>query len=284
MRWHKYIVLVVLLCSLSTTVIAGKPRWIGNTPHELNNTYRFVEVVSHGSNIAAARLDAQLQLAQNEQLRRAVTVNVESGSLRNIGQKIVNGNMSETISDQVVIDMKVRGKEYRLQACIVDEYVEHEAGMTILYSLYQVGITNRVTFDRTYKSTSYGATPAIMSIVPGLGQIYKGSTMKGIVLFAGVAACAGASLYCENMRSDYKNKMKEQPDFAKDYNTKANNWETARNICIGATAAVWIFNIIDAAAAKGSRRIIVKKNNYRELSLKPMVSFDGAGMAMTYNF
>ena len=78
--------------------------------------------------------------------------------------------------------------------------------------------------------------------------------------------------------------MKEQPDFAKDYNTKANNWETARNICIGATAAVWIFNIIDAAAAKGSRRIIVKKNNYRELSLKPMVSFDGAGMAMTYNF
>ena len=179
MRWHKYIVLVVLLCSLSTTVIAGKPRWIGNTPHELNNTYRFVEVVSHGSNIAAARLDAQLQLAQNEQLRRAVTVNVESGSLRNIDQKIVNGNMSETISDQVVIDMKVRGKEYRLQACIVDEYVEHEAGMTILYSLYQVGITNRVTFDRTYKSTSYGATPAIMSIVPGLGQIYKGSTMKG---------------------------------------------------------------------------------------------------------
>jgi hypothetical protein len=86
------------------------------------------------------------------------------------------------------------------------------------------------------------------------------------------------------MRSDYKNKMKEQPQFAKDYNTKANNWETARNICIGATAAVWVYNIIDAAAAKGARRIIVNRATGSNLSIHPTASLTDFGLAMTYSF
>jgi len=272
------------MCSLCITVFASKPKWVGNTPKELNNTYHFVEVVSYGQDINTARMDAKLQLAQNEQLRRAVMVNVESGKLSNINQKIVNGEMTETIDNHVEVGMKVSGKEYKLQAYAVDEYVERSEGQVKLYSLYQVGVSNNVTFDRTYKSTSYGATPAIMSVIPGLGQIYKGSTIKGIAMFAGVVGCAGATLYCENMRSDYKNKMKEQPQFAKDYNTKANNWETARNICIGATAAVWVYNIIDAAAAKGARRIIVNRATGSNLSIHPTASLTDFGLAMTYSF
>ena len=141
-----------------------------------------------------------------------------------------------------------------------------------------------LNFDRAYKSTSYGAAPALMSIIPGLGQFYKGSTVKGICMLGGVAACGVGALLCENERSDYKNKMKEQPQFAKNYNTKANNYETARNICLGAAAAIWIYNIVDAAAAKGTRKIVVKPASGSYLSVHPIATFDAIGASLSYVF
>lgn len=282
-RIKVYSFVVIMLC-FSFVANAGKPKWVGNTPKELNNTYRFIEVISYGNSVESARMVAKQQLAQNEQLRRAVTVSVNSGNLQKIDQKIENGNLVETIHNNITIDTNIAGQQYRLQAYPVDEYVERVGGQFKLYTLYMVGVSNRVVFDRTYKSNSYGATPAVMSIVPGLGQIYKGSTVKGICMLAGVAACGIGVLVCENQRSDYKNKMKEQPQFAKDYNTKANNWETARNVCIGAAAAVWLYNIIDAAVAKGSRRIVVKPASGNYLSIHPVATPDAVGVSLAYNF
>ena len=103
-------------------------------------------------------------------------------------------------------------------------------------------------------------------------------------MLGGVVALGLGALLCENTRSDYKNKMKEQPEFAQTYNTKANNYETARNILIGATAAVYIYNLIDAAVAKGARRIIVKPANGSYASLHPIVTPNSAGISLAYNF
>lgn len=265
-------------------MFAGKPRWIGHTPKDLNDTYRFIEVVSFGSNISEARMDAKQQLAQNEQLRRAITVNVNSGNLQHVDQQIVNGDMVETIQNNITIETTISGKEYRLQAYPVDEYMEREKGQVKLYTLYMVGVADHVNFDRTYKSSRYGAAPVFMSIIPGLGQMYKGSTVKGICMLGGVAVCGVGALFCENERSDYKNKMKEQPQFAKKYNTKANNYETGRNVCLGAAAAIWVYNIIDAAAAKGARRIIVKPETNSYLSIHPVASPKTVGVSLSYNF
>ena len=284
MNIKKLAIIVIAVCYTNICAFGGKPRWVNNTPKELNSTYRFIEVVSYGNSISSARMEAKQQLAQNEQLRRAVTVSVNSGNRQKIDQQIVNGNMVETINNDITIDTKISGQQYRLQAYPVDEYVEQTGGGIILHTLYMVGIADRVVFDRTYKSSSYGAGPAIMSIIPGLGQIYKGSTLKGIAMFAGVAACAGGALFCENERADYKNKMKEQPEFAVSYNNKKKNYETARNICIGAAAAIWLYNIIDAAAAKGSRKIIVKPASGQYLSLHPVATPSAAGVSLTYNF
>jgi len=284
MNKNYHFLLVTVLLFISIVAMAGKPKWVNNTPKELNNTYRFVEVKSYGNTISEARMDAKQQLAMNEQLRRAVLVNVNSGNLQKINQEIVNGDMVETIYNNITIDTKISGQDYRLQAYPVDEYSERINGQIKLYSLYMVGIADKVVFDRAYKSTSYGATPAVMSIIPGLGQIYKGSTIKGICMFAGVAACGIGALVCESQRSDYKNKMKEQPQFAKDYNTKANNWETGRNVCLGAAAAVWIYNIIDAAAAKGARKIIVKPASGSSLSVHPIATLNEFGVLLAYNF
>lgn len=275
----------MLLAFLSVSMIAAKPKWVGNTPKELNNTYRFVEVISYGNNIQGAREDATLQLAKNEQLQRAVSVNVESGLLTNIDQTNNNGNLVETIRKEVNTKMTVSGEEYRLQAYPIDEYIaKNSNGNVVLHTLFMIAVTDHPVFDRTYKSTSYGVGPIFMSIVPGVGQMYKGSTVKGVSMLASVAACGLGALFCENERVDYKNKMREQPEFAYTYNNKSKNWETARNICIGAAAAVYLYNLIDAAAAKGARRVIVKRANGGGLTINPVATPTSAGVSLAYNF
>lgn len=267
---------------MNLTVQAQRPKWVNNTPQELNNTYRFVEVVSKGTSLTAARKDAELKLAQDEQLQNAIRVNVESGLMSKYGETIVNGKEKDNYSDDAYVKMTSEGETYRLQARVVDEWQAGKSGgMIKLHTLYMVAVTDNPQFDRTYLSSNYGAAPVFMSLIPGVGQIYKGSTVKGVCMLAGVAACGLGALLCENQRKDYQNKMKEQPEFAKEYSNKKKNWETGRNICIGAAAAVYIYNLIDAAVAKGGRKVTVKRYNNR-LSFHPTLSLDGAGVALTY--
>ncbi len=276
---------MVLFALMSISAIAQKPRWVGNTPKEQNNTYRFVEVVSVGQDLEAARIEAQKILAQNEQLRNAVMMNVNTGKLSNIEQVYTNGNLQETIHDKITVQMEIQGQEFRLQASSVDEYVEgRKHGVYRLHTLFMVAVTDNPVFDRIYLSTSYGVTPAVMSVIPGMGQIYKGCTAKGIVMLASEAALGAGIVFCENQRADYKKKMKEQPRFAKDYNTKSNNWQTARNVCIGVAAAVWVYNIVDASVARGARRVKVKRAGVGGLTMSPMLLPDGGGISMAYRF
>lgn len=274
------------LCCMCSSMFAGKPRWVGNTPKELNDTYRFIEILSFGNTIGDARVEARRLLVQNEQLRRAVTVNVSTGNLQHIDQQIVNGDMVETIQNDITIETSISGQEYQLRAYPVDEYACQKDGQVKLYSLYMVGVADRVTFDHTYKSERYGALPALMSVIPGLGQFYKGSKVKGGLMFAGTALLAGGVILCENQRSDYKNKISEQPKYAQTYNTRSNNWETARNVFIGAAAALWLYNIVDAAVAKGARRVLVKSagDHDSSLQLQPYAALDDVGVVIRYSF
>ena len=284
MNHKRIMVLMVMVSCVCMASLAIKPKWVGNTPKELNNTYRFIEIVAYGSDISSARMEAKQQLAQNEQLRRAVMVSVNTGNRQKIDQVIVDGDMKETIQNNITIDTEISGQEYRLQAYPVDEYVEEFHGQVKLYALYMVGISDNVTFDRTYLTTSYGAAPVAMSIIPGLGQWYKGSKVKGVCLFGATALLGAGALVSENQRNSYERKIKETPKFAKEYNDKMSTWETGRNICIGAAAAVWVYNLIDAAVAKGARRVEVSPASRPRFSMTPVATTDYAGVALTYNF
>jgi hypothetical protein len=123
-----------------------------------------------------------------------------------------------------------------------------------------------------------------MSIIPGLGQWYKGSKVKGICMFAAEAAAVAGILVCANKATDAEKKIKLEPKYAKHYEDKKSDWETGRNICIGAAAAIWIYNMIDAAVAKGARRVEVKPAGHSYVSLTPALDKNYAGLALTYNF
>ena len=49
---------MVLLLMLPTLCMALKPKWVGNTPKELNSSYKFMEITSYGTDIHSARIDA----------------------------------------------------------------------------------------------------------------------------------------------------------------------------------------------------------------------------------
>lgn len=279
-----YIIIAILMCS-TLSMLAQKPKWISNTPKELNYTYKFVKVVADGASVESARNSAEDRLASDEQLKEGVAIYRNKKSHEDTYLSRTNkGALQENKLKHITVDLVYQGVEYNLQAYKVDEYIERISGGYRVYSLYQVATCEDPVFDRTYLSSSYGAGAAAMSIIPGLGQMYKGSYLKGGLMMAGTAAGVVSVLLCENQRADYKNKIKQQAQFAKDYNTKASNWETARNVAIGVTAAIYIYNLIDAAAAKGARRVIVKKANGNNLSFHPVATPYSAGAALTYNF
>lgn len=276
----------MLLLVFVSNVSAQKPAWVGNTPKELNYTYKFVEVTSEGSTLESARAEAKDLLADNTQLQEGVRVYRKTHEHTDIDKQRVNGGkLSESVHKTIAIDLTIDGERFDLQAVRVDEYSERRNGIYVLHTLYMVALCEDPVFDRTYLTTKYGAAPVLMSVIPGLGQWYKGSKGKGIALFASEAVAVGGILVCENQRASYVKKMKEQPKFLKEYNRKADNWETGRNICIGVAAGVWIYNIVDAAVAKGARRVVVSRADGRGVAMAPFaIPEGGAGVSLSYRF
>lgn len=175
-------------------------------------------------------------------------------------------------------------------AKLVDEYWELIRGLDgktyyEYYALFAVSSNSSMPeFDKFSTTTSYGAKGLMMSVIPGMGQIYKGSPVKGYCILGGEIACVGGIVFCDLQRASYIKKMKEQPKYAKEYASRADNWENGRNICIGAAAALYVYNLVDAAVIKGARRVKVKKENGCGFSFNPSFNMNNTGVSLTYNF
>ena len=129
------------------------------------------------------------------------------------------------------------------------------------------------------KTAARNGVAGVLSIVPGVGQFYKGSVAKGTMFLGLSVAAATGIIVCESSRSSYVNKAIEQPKYKKDYSTKADNWETARNICIGVGGAIWVWNIIDAFTTKSAKRKVVTSQN-SSLSFQPFATPNVFGQGM----
>ena len=274
--------LLVLIMLFPALAFSQKPKWVNNTPCELNSTYRFVEVVSAGTSIESARMSALHQLALNEKIASAAQVGISSGTLTTIEDVYTEQGVTGKQTDKSYINVTVDDEEYTLQAVLVDEYVSGMiSNMVQLHSLYMVAVCDNPVFDRAHITTSYGAAPVLMSIIPGCGQWYKGSKAKGSVFFIAEALAIGGVLYTDNVRASYISKMYSQPYQAHQYKTLADNFSLARNCCIGAAAAIYIYNLIDAFVAPGAKRVVIGSNDFK---VSPMVSQGFGGLSLSYNF
>ncbi len=274
---------VAILLMATANVFGQKPRWVDNTPRELNHTYRFVEVVSQGSNLESARALSIANLKTNENLQEGIRVQRKTKETITRDKVFSDNGLKIKKNDHIVEDIVIDGEPFRLQALRVDEFFTYDKGVYTLHTLFEAATCNNPVFDYADKTEYYGIAPAFMSIVPGLGQLYKGQTAKAVMFFGGTVACAVGAVFCEDQRKDNVSKMKGsmQPQ---QYKTRATNWKTGRNICIGAAVSVWLYNVIDAAVAKGARRVVVRRTGTVNTALVPVVLPDGAALSLTCNF
>ncbi len=272
----------VMTIGVAQKSTSPRPKWLNHMPTPTNNTFRYELHSAVSSSLDEARTKAIDQIVGTSGLKNGVLVMSESSSDRKFNQHWVNGKLSETYNINTVSNTDIKGSPQTLYIEKVAEYWERRDGeyyYTAAYAKSELGHTP--LFDNVSVTRSYGARGLWRSmIVPGWGQIYKGSTFKGCAILGATALCAAGIIITDNQRADYVKKIKHTHDSSliKSYRTKRDHWTTGRNICIGATAAVYIYNLIDALVAPGAERLVVHNygRNGGKYSFLPAIDTDGS--------
>lgn len=259
-----------------------RPAWLANrTPKPSNATFHYQVTEGEHQELQDARHSCLLNLSTY--IKR--THHISEQAVAEIKLEQENGNPSESESYHFSYD--VQGEQVTITSCKYDEYWEYLVypnGKRVYrcYTLYGVADKANPAFDRLTFSHKYGLRGFARSlVVPGWGQLYKGNTAKGACILGGEVALVTGILVAENLRSSYVKKMHEQPKHLETYNTKADNWENVRNICIGGAAALYVYNLVDALVANGRKRSI--RHKPINLALYPSVG-DCNGVALSFNF
>ena len=278
-----------------------RPQWmIKQLPNPKSAGYIFVKAEGSGSSLEAARQSCLVELASYLETERGLQINNDfqqhssMTTTKNYNEhRSSKANMAYyfTQTDNFNMEVIEKGRKINMVCRTIDEYWVKTGGTYFVTTLYTVADQNMYGgsyYDRISTTSRYGAA-GLASIIPGAGQFLKGDVAKGVSFLVADVACAAGIILCESTRAAYAAKVKQQPQYALQYSTRANNWATGRNICLGVTAGIWVWNIIDAFAAKGARRVIVKpQRGY--FSMTPTSTFDpihhthDMGVGMAYHF
>lgn len=265
-----------------------RPDWLSDKlPLPTNNTFYYQITSARAYNLDSARDGAFKELINYIDQSNNIKVSGEImvSSFSNQTKSIAD----ETINKEYSYKYKIDSEELFITFRKVDEYWEVEKNnegekVYSCYSLYMVSRNlSSLSFDQVSFSYKYGMSALWRSaLIPGYGQIYKGSPAKGISILSGEAALITGVLLTENTRSSYRRKAKETYDVNKirNYTDKADNYETARNICIGGAIALYVYNVIDAVASNGRKRTITNK----QISFTPILGTEHNGVYLSLKF
>lgn len=173
-----------------------------------------------------------------------------------ISKESFDGNKSNYYeSNTTVHRFQIDGQTFVLSMQKADEYYEYNNGKYQVWQLYEVNVKGESFKPVIVQTTDkYGFKAGWRSmLVPGWGQFYKRKVGKGVFFLTTEIAAASGIVVCEIMRSNNVRKSKETTNIkiVKEYRKRADNWELGRNITIGALAGVYLWNVLDAALAKG---------------------------------
>ena len=243
--------LALMVCQ---TLMAQAPQWKSGYFKELDNSY--IETASG----MAKSIDEARNKAATEIIRRRDRATGASA-------KVVNGQV--TTSDELVVKSRV-----------LDEYIEHLSnGQYNVYILTQTAKHPDNVFEPVTVTDEYDFSAR--SLVPGMQQFYKGQTFKGVAFITAEVASIGGIIFYESKRSYFSNLAKIETNARRKIThiDNANTMQTTRNIFIGAAAAVYVWNIVDALVTKGAKRV-----NVHDLALTPYAASDGFGLAFSFQF
>lgn len=283
----RFLGVMLMLTTVSVTTVAQtrsdkiKPRWLRESPKSINPTYRFSSVVSSGSNLEELRIKSISDLAADLGLEKGVTA-VSSYKSSEYEKSSARSTKAYSIENsEFEFHSTINGKAVSFMAKAVDEYWEKTfSGDYLMTRLYVHSTSDgKAPFDSFRLTEKYYDEPATwaLSLIPGAAQMHKGSYLKGGIIMGGSVVLAGGLVAFDSMRRSYLAKIDQthSADVKKEYNNRAGNCATARNICIGGLAALYVYNIIDALIAPGARRVLVY----------PVSDMDGQiGVGANYKF
>lgn len=282
------IALLLLIPSLEARRIIRKsdnipPRWVERTDdiYRYNFTYEYKCIIDEGRSLQSLKDNRLINFA----LYMQQTNKIEGTIDRNVLSTNDNGEMNSQTTYKIAYRTQTSVETFECK--FIDQYWELDDTNTYrLYSLFAVSIVGVTPlFDVYQTSTHYEASEGLVrSLVPGWGQIYKGSKVKGGLIIASEVIGVGGIVACFSTKASYEKLMVEDPKHMKDYSMSANMWQNIGYGCIAFTAAVYICNLIDAAVVPGARRVIVLPRQ-QTISFAPSVTLEGnVGFALKYNF
>lgn len=272
MNYKSKMIITVLVMIFASTVLNAqnvsdkiKPKWMRHLPGSPRVSYIFSTTVSSGRNLDELRVKNISDFVADLGLEKGATAVTDYSSSEYEHSINKNGLNNDFVESTFSVKSTIKGQPVSFNAKVVDEYWQRlDSGDYLLTRLYaRAPAGNKVKFDNFIKTEKYGTMGLWRSaIVPGWGQMYKGSYLKGGLIMGGAVAFIGGSIYTGLTRRDYLSKMENthSASVKEQYMTKANNMATGMYVCIGGLAALYVYNLVDAIVAPGARRIVVTEN------------------------
>lgn len=236
------------------------PRWVKHTPKSENPNIAYRVVQVYVDNLADAHTKSIEELANYLP---------QTWDVSRYADWQVNNNGS----NEIKVLMEGSAVPVPMNCKEIDSYWEYvrvgNESKYLCYVLYKIVRPGERAVEFTRLTDKYGWEPVVLSIIPGAGQMYKGTYLKGGMILGASVICAGGIIFCETNRAGYMALANKEHSAStkKNYVTQANNWAVGNYACIGALAGIWIYNIIDAAIAPGARRMVVD-NKFKNFSFK----------------
>lgn len=284
------LLVLACLCFSTGAYAKAKPRWVSKGIKELNaqrtnDTYTFHVLNSENGDDGVLVLDRFIPL--EEYVESVYDVPRSTMTLDSIPG--VNGQRTT-----YTISFDNNGSREVVYAQRVDDYTQLEdfVDNSFIYHFYQLyaisnpGVT-APQFDDFSISRYYNAGVATaLSIIPGMGQIYKKQNLKGWIFFATDIALFGTLVFSEIERHHYQNKRTtdKNPNWHNEITTFK---ELSLFTAIGGVA-LWVYNIFDAAFCPIAPRVEVHRPNSPaiQMSFNPYIAPDyfGGGMNVGLGF
>lgn len=242
-------------------------------PSPENDSYVYVMESAVGSTESEAKNDAIAEVFRSTAMR--------------IGQPFESAEINNALQNGT--EYSVIAHQYNIPINKVCEYSEKSGGGYKVYILCQVARSALVSaqwsdFRGCDRQHVDGIAVLKSALLPGLGQFHKGQNVKGACFLAGEVVCVGSIVVAQSMRHSYINKMNNTNNAAekKFYAERANTFTTVRNISIGAAAAVYVWNVLDAIISKSNHTNALSYGN--SVHLTPVVTDEYAALSLSINF
>jgi len=282
--------LILTLAATFTTTAQLPPPWVNGEFPPVTGDYDFMLSRGEGETLRAARNDAFTSFLTD--LGNNAGVRVSSRTIAEIKSELRSqGNVTDYIEGETSSTVyEIERAGFYASFIKVGEYCERiqtRYGFEYrIWELYEVSERGRFRPYIPQYTSRYGADGFLRSaLLPGWGQLYKGSRTKGICIIGGEALFIGGIVATESLRASYVKMLNEthSAEQIRAYSRDADTMENFRNVCITAAAALYLYNLIDAIAAPGAPRLIPPRTS-RRYALYPSFSNNHPSLNLVMNF